>query len=75
MQQALANGADKNAKGNGTPAITLCVQSGKPHLVKRLAAAGADLNTPDAQGISPLAHAQSKGLDDMVSLLLELGAK
>lgn len=75
MQQALANGADQNAKSNGTHAITLCVQSGKLNLVQLLASAGADLNTPDAQGMSPLAHAKAKGLDAMVSLLLELGAK
>lgn len=75
VEQALANGADKNAKSSGTPAVTLCVQSGKLHLVKRLAAAGADLNAPDAQGMSPLAHAQAMGLDAMVSVLLELGAK
>ncbi len=75
VEQALASGADKNAKSSGTPAITLCVQSGKLHLVRRLASAGADLNAPDAQGMLPLAHAQAMGLDAMVGLLLELGAR
>jgi Ankyrin repeats (3 copies) len=75
VQQALANGADKNAKSNGTPAIALCVQANRLAMVRLLAAAGADLNTLDAQGLSPLAHAQAKGMDGMATLLLELGAK
>jgi hypothetical protein len=75
LQLALARGADKNARSNGTPAITLCVLSNQTALVRLLAAAGADLNAPDAPGMSPLAHAQAKGLDEMVKVLLELGAK
>jgi hypothetical protein len=75
LQLALSRGADKNAKSNGTPAITLCLLSNQTALVQQLAAAGADMNAPDAQGMSPLAHAQAKGLDEMVKLLLELGAK
>jgi hypothetical protein len=75
LQLALSRGADKNAKSNGTPAISLCVQSNQPALVRQLAAAGADLNAPDAQGKAPLAHAQAKGLDEMIKILLELGAK
>jgi ankyrin repeat protein len=75
LQLALSRGADKNAKSNGTPALTLCVLSNQTALVRQLAAAGADLNALDAQGISPLAHAQSKGLDEIGKLLIELGAK
>jgi hypothetical protein len=74
VQQALANGADKNAKSNGIPAITLCVQSGKLNLVLLLAAAGADVNAPDAQGITPLAHARARGFDAMANALVGLGA-
>jgi hypothetical protein len=74
VQQALANGADKNAKRNGTPAITLCVQSGKLNLVQLLAAAGADVNAPDAQGTTPLAHARARGFDAIANALLGLGA-
>jgi hypothetical protein len=74
VQQALASGADKNAKSNGTPAITLCVQSGKLHLVQLLAGAGADVNTPDAQGITPLAHARARGFDAIANALVSLGA-
>jgi Ankyrin repeats (many copies) len=74
LQQALANGADKNAKSNGTPAITLCVQSGQLRLVQLLAAAGADVNAPDAQGTTPLAHARARGFEAIVNALVGLGA-
>jgi hypothetical protein len=74
VQQALASGADKNAKSNGTPAITLSVQSGKLNLVQLLAGAGADVNAPDAQGITPLAHARARGLDAIANSLIGSGA-
>jgi uncharacterized protein len=74
VQQALANGADKNAKSNGTPAITLCVQSGKLNMVQLLAGAGADVNAPDAQGTTPLGHARARAFDAIVNTLLGLGA-
>jgi ankyrin repeat protein len=74
VRQALASGADKNAKSNGTPAITLSVQSGKLNLVQLLAGAGADVNAPDAQGITPLAHARARGLDAIANSLIGSGA-
>lgn len=75
LQIALARGADKNAKSNGTPAVTLCVLANQPALLRQLAAAGADLNAPDAQGLSPLAHAQANNLQSMQLLLNELGVR
>jgi hypothetical protein len=74
LQQALAKGADKNAKSNGTPAITLCVQSGQLNLVQILITAGADVNAPDAQGITPLAHARTWGFDAIANALVGAGA-
>jgi hypothetical protein len=74
VQRALANGADKNAKSNGTPAITLCVQNGKLNLVQLLAAAGADVNAPDTQGTTPLAHARARGFEAIANALASLGA-
>lgn len=74
LQLALTRGADKNAKSNGTPALTLCVQSGKLDLVQLLAAAGADVNAPDAQGTTPLAHARARGLEAIAHALVGLGA-
>ena len=70
LQQALANGADKNAKLSGTPALTLCVQTGQIEMVKLLAALGADVNALDAQGISALAHARRLG-QAQISVVLE----
>ncbi len=75
LQTALGNGADKNAKDNGTPAITLCVQAGQTELVRALAAAGADVNALDAQGISALDHARGRDLQDIMTLLVQYGAK
>jgi uncharacterized protein len=75
VQRALANGGDKNAKSNGTPAITLCVQSGQLKLVQLLTAAGADVNAPDAQGTTPLAHARARGFDAIANVLIGLGAR
>jgi hypothetical protein len=75
LQSALDSGADKNAKDNGTPAITLCVQTGQTELVRLLAAAGADVNALDAQGISALEHARGRGLQDIIAVLMQYGAK
>jgi Ankyrin repeats (3 copies) len=75
LQAALDNGADKNAKDNGTSAITLCVQAGQTELVRLLAAAGADVNALDAQGISALEHARGRGLQDIIAVLMQYGAK
>ncbi len=74
LQQALSDGADKNAKRSGTPAITLCVQAGQAELVQLLVNAGADVNAVDAQGVTPLAHARERGLAQIVSILLKAGA-
>lgn len=70
LQQALASGADINAKRNGTPALTLCVQTGQIEMVKLLAAQDADVNALDAQGISALAHARRLELVQ-ISVVLE----
>lgn len=75
LQAALGNGADKNAKDNGTPAVTLCVQAGQTELVRVLLAAGADVNVLDAQGISALDHARGRDLQDIMALLVQYGAK
>ncbi len=75
LQTALDNGADRNAKDNGTPAIIVCVQTGQTELVRLLAAADADVNALDAQGISALEHARGRGLQDIITLLVQYGAK
>jgi Ankyrin repeats (3 copies) len=75
LQQALNEGADKNTKRGGTPAITLCVQAGQADMVQLLVNAAADVNAADAQGITPLAHARERGLTQIASILLKAGAK
>lgn len=75
LQQALADGADKNTRSNGTPALTLCVQTGQTDLLRILITAGADVNQTDAQGISALEHARTRGAAEMVEILLKAGAK
>jgi hypothetical protein len=75
LQQALADGADKNAKSGGTPAITLCTQLGQADMVRTLAAAGADVNATDAQGITALDHARGRGFNAVMDVLLKFGAR
>ncbi len=75
LQQALADGADKNAKSGGTPAITLGAQLGQADMVRTLAAAGADVNATDAQGITALDHARGRGFSAVMDVLLKFGAR
>jgi Ankyrin repeats (many copies) len=75
LQQALANGADKNAKSGATPAIILCAQLGQVDMVRTLAAAGADVNATDAQGITALDHARGRGFSAVMDVLLKFGAR
>ena len=50
---------------------------GKNHLdtLKALVDAGANVNIPDRAGVTPLAHARSRGYAEMVKILLAAGAK
>ena len=75
LQQALADGADKNAKSGGTPAITLCAQLGQADMVSALATAGADVNATDAQGISALDHARGRGFSAVMDILQKYDAR
>ena len=75
LQQALAAGADKNAKSGGTPAITLCAQLGQADMVRTLATAGADVNATDTQGISALDHARGRGFSTVMEVLQKFGAR
>jgi len=44
-------------------------------VVRRLVAAGVDVNRADGSGVTPLAHARDKGYQDMVDLLAAAGAR
>ena len=53
--------------GDGGPAHT--------EIVRLLIVAGADVNLPDAQKVTPLAHAQQRGQREIVALLRQAGAR
>lgn len=44
-------------------------------IVRLLAAAGADLNLADGDGVTPLRHAKQKGYQAIVEILLSVGAR
>ena len=43
-------------------------------VVRQLVEAGADVNLADGQGVTPLAHAEDAGYDEMAAILREAGA-
>jgi ankyrin repeat protein len=43
--------------------------------VRALVQAGADVNLPDRQGVTPLGHARQRGYDAMVAILRQAGAR
>ena len=43
-------------------------------IIKTLVEAGADVNIPDRDGVSPLRHAKNKSLAKIADLLLKAGA-
>ena len=53
--------------GDGGPSHT--------EIVRLLVAAGANLNIPDRDGVTPLAHARQRGYAAMVAILEAAGAK
>ena len=53
--------------GDGGPAHT--------EIVRLLVAAGADIDRPDRQGVTPLAHAQQRGQAAIAELLRRSGAR
>lgn len=57
---------------------TIILSDGGPthqDIMKQLIAAGADVNIPDGDGISPLAHARQRGYTAMVTMLESAGAR
>jgi ribosomal protein L17 len=44
-------------------------------IVRLLVDAGADVNIPDREGVTPLAHARSRGYAQMIAILEKAGAK
>jgi len=57
---------------------TIILSDGGPvhqNILAQLIAAGADVNLADGEGVSPLAHAKSRGYADMVTMLEKAGAR
>ena len=57
---------------------TIILSDGGPthrNILKQLIEAGADVNIADADGISPLAHATSRGYWEMIEMLKNAGAR
>lgn len=71
----LRNGANADAgiPGHG-PLLVYAVRQGNEGLVDSIAAAGADINAPDAQGDTALIWAARHGLFDILEKLLSKGA-
>ena len=44
-------------------------------VVRMLVAAGADVNLPDKEGVTPLAHAKNRNFTEMIHILEKAGAK
>lgn len=57
---------------------TIILSDGGPihqDILAQLIAAGADVNIPDGEGVSPLAHARRRGYTAMVEMLEKAGAR
>ena len=52
-------------------------EGGRPHVetVRALVDGGADVNVPDGDGVTPLAHAEERGYDEIARSLRGAGAK
>jgi ankyrin repeat protein len=52
-------------------------EGGPPHreIVRALVAAGADVNLPDRDGVTPLRHARARGYDEIARTLESAGAR
>lgn len=77
VSRALEQGADVNAKdeGNNT-ALNLASQAGHAEVIKRLLAAGADVENKDSGlGLTPLAYAAVHEHYEVAQLLLAHGAR
>lgn len=74
LRRLLEAGVPARAEYADAPLLITAVNSGKIKTVSALLAAGAEVNTPDAEGNTALMHAVVNGHYAMVKLLLEHGA-
>jgi len=66
-------GRDSGATALGLVSGT-CYCPNRPKMIRELVRAGADLDSADAAGLSPLLRAVSQGMTDSCQALIELGA-
>lgn len=77
VKKAVKQGEDINNKKNTLDknALMLATQFGHTHIVKFLLDHGADIDTRDKEGHSPLTRALDNHRDDIAKLLIKKGAK
>jgi HEAT repeat protein len=76
VDEALANGADVNARGSyGDTALNEAAESGHLEVVKRLVEAGADIHNVGGADKTPVMNAAFAGHVETVRFLLEKGAQ
>ncbi|XP_072851515.2 fibronectin type 3 and ankyrin repeat domains protein 1 isoform X1 [Pogona vitticeps] len=77
IEWMIQDGCEVDAKDAGlewTPLIRLCALTGKTDVATLLIDAGADVNTKDKDGKTPLMVAALNNQEELVALLLERGA-
>jgi serine/threonine-protein phosphatase 6 regulatory ankyrin repeat subunit A len=76
IQQLIAAGADVNARNyKGATAVFSAIGNNMEENIRILSAYGADLNTTKKDGTSVLGYARKKGNQEIIDLLINLGAK
>ena len=66
--------ANARVTADGTPVLSLCAGNASPGILERLIGAGANVESADPQGQTPLMWAAAKGRADNIRLLLRHGA-
>ena len=74
VKQAIADGADVNAKNYGMTPLHIAAQTGHKEVSELLIIKGADVNAKDRDDGSPLHHAAFWGRKEVVELLIDKGA-
>jgi ankyrin repeat protein len=65
----------RGSEAHGDPLLVEAVYRGNPTIVRALLENGANPNSRDSAGVSPLRHARTDKADEIVSLLIAQGAR
>jgi ankyrin repeat protein len=74
VKQAIADGADVNAKPGGITPLRWAAWRGRKEIAELLIAKGADVNAKDLEGSTPLFYADLNGDKETIKLLIAKGA-